>query len=179
MSRKPKKELARWEPILSESQTNLEIAFVIDQTNSIEYELKQIIAAYITKDKEKREFVSSILLHNTIVNLGTKFRLLQSIVEQEDIPKINDSNCFHRLVEIRNAFAHGDTVTHHLDVNDFGDGSAETKSYYLLNSVSSSGKLKEVTREEALSEFTQCLVTIRDYLVDVVHKKLNAKNTKN
>jgi len=157
----------KWKAALHDSQTNREIAFVIDKTNYIEHTLKSILTKYIAARNDLTTFVNDILLHSSIVGLGQKIKLLHYIIDRERWPKI-DVNHFHTVLNIRNAFAHSDTVTQHFVVNLRKNGpSGVTDAFQLLHTISSSGDYRKVKRRDALDEFTQSFVIVRDYLHDL------------
>jgi hypothetical protein len=160
-------EKERWKPVLDDSGANRELAFVVDKTNYIEFTLKSILTKYIAARDNRTTFINDILLHSTIVGLGQKFRLLHYIAEREKWPKI-DQKHFHTILNIRNAFAHSDTVSHHTVIRQREDGATEVvDSFQLLETISSSGTYREVKRKDALDEFTQSYVIVRDHLHDI------------
>lgn len=59
-----------WKPMLINSETNLQIAYVIDHTNTIEYVLKGVLKRYVNAPSNREPFVQNILLHSSIVSLG-------------------------------------------------------------------------------------------------------------
>lgn len=69
------------------------------------------------------------------------------------------------ILNIRNAFAHCDTVTQNVEiVMDENGNNHVADSYYYLESVKSSGKFSQVKRKDALHEFTQSYAIVKDYL---------------
>jgi hypothetical protein len=157
----------QWKAVLRDSEANQELAFVIDRTNYIEFTLKSILTKYIAAGDDRRTFVNDILLHSSIIGFGQKIKLLHYIIDREKWPKI-DVNHFHTVLNIRNAFAHSDTVNQHIHINLRNDGTSEVVDIFqLLDTISSSGKYRKVKRKDALDEFTQSFVAVRDYLHNI------------
>jgi len=158
---------SRWKAELHDSHAYRELAFVVDKTNYLEYTLKSILRKYLAAPSDRAAFVKDILLHSSIIGLGQKFKLLQFICEREQWPKL-DPNSFHSVLNIRNAFAHSDTVTQIIKLSPRTNGKSEiAEVFQLVDSISSSGKHKELKRSEALDEFVQHWVAVRDYLHDI------------
>jgi len=150
-----------------------EIAFVIERTNYIEYQIKEIIMSYLQVDKNKGNFVKNILLNSGIISLGAKLKLLIHICDSKkwDV----DKNLFHKIIEIRNAFAHNDTVTTNISINMTKKDKVKNVDVYMnLNMVDGSGKLKKVKRQIALQEFTNKYGEAEKFL-NIIIKKIHAK----
>jgi hypothetical protein len=168
-----------WKPVLINSKTNRQIAYVMDHTNTIEYVLKGVLTRYINAPSSRETFVQDILLHSSIINLGGKFKLLHHIVEYEGWPKL-DRNHFHTLLNIRNAFAHSDTATVP-PIPLYVGGTKEERIARrssadipdrIVTMLDSSGRFRSTGRGKALNEFTQSYVAILDYLNDLSANKL-------
>lgn len=155
---------SKWTVELHDSTEGRQIAFVIDQTNYIEHTVRRILEKYIGAKDGRSNFIQNILLHSSVMGLGQKFKVLQYIVNKEDWPEIN-SDHYHTVLSLRNAFAHSDTVTTNIRVTVCNDGHAEkTEVFQVMDTITSSGKVKELTREAALDEFLQSFGPLRDYL---------------
>lgn len=168
-----------WKPVLIDSETNRQIAYIVDHTNTIEYVLRGILTRYVNAPGSRETFIQDILLHSSIINLGGKFKLLHHIVELEGWPKL-DRNYFHTLLNIRNAFAHSDTSTIP-PIPLYVGGTKEDKIAKRsradvpdleVTMLNSSGKFRSIGRGKALSEFTQSYVAILNYLNDLSANKL-------
>lgn len=150
-----------------------EIAFVIERTNYIEYQIKEIITTYLQTNKSKRDFVKNILLNNGILNLGAKIKLLMYISDNEGWNI--DKDIFHRIITIRNAFAHNDTVHENISITMINKNEVNNVEFYMtLDTVKSSGKLERIKRQDALQEFTNKYVVAKDFL-DGIRKKINTE----
>lgn len=161
--------------MLINSETNLQIAYVIDHTNTIEYVLKGVLTRYVNAPSNRETFVKNILLHSSIVSLGGKFKLLHHIVADEDWPKL-DRNHFHTLLNIRNVFAHSDTATISAIPLYVGGTKKEDRIAkrsgadipdQVVTTLDPSGKFISIGRGEALKKFTQSYVAILHYLQDL------------
>src|SRR5574341_1509267 len=144
----------RWKAVLDDSEANREIAFVIDKTNYVEFTLKSILTKYIAARNDRTTFVNDILLHSAIIGLAQKIKLLQYIVDRERWPMI-DVNHFHTVLNIRNAFAHSDTVTQHFIINLRKNGPSEmTDSFQLLHRRTRASASRTVVRCSASGRWT-------------------------
>lgn len=85
------------------------ISNIIIKFNEVENSIKEIITVFI--DSERNEFIKNILLNNLILNFSSKFRILQYIIESQEI-KV-DKN-FNKSIKIlmskRNIIAHSDSL---------------------------------------------------------------------
>ena len=165
-----------WKPFLHDSETNRQIAYVIDNTNTIEHIMKKILVNHVSAPADRTEFMSNVLLHSSILNLGAKFKLLHHIVEQEGWPKV-DRNHFHTLLGVRNAFAHSDTIiqpslTLYLS-QDSPPRAEVTSPDSMLVMISSSGKYETIDCKEALNKFTQSYAALLDYLQGLLRDYVN------
>ena len=157
-----------WKPVLDPSETGMETAFVIDNTNYIESILKEILVKYISPPKEKLPFLNEIILNNSMLNLGAKVKAFLYLMEKNNWKKI-DQNHFHTIFNIRNAFAHCGVSSPNIEVRMNEDGSTTvTDIFYLIESVKSSGKFTKVKRRDALHKFTQSYVAVKDYLHEIL-----------
>ena len=85
------------------------IADVIIDFNLIEFMTKEVIAVYISSEKNK--FVSEILLNNLIVNMSSKVKILRYIISEEKI-KVDKNflRSFNVIMLKRNMLAHSETL---------------------------------------------------------------------
>ena len=83
------------------------VADIIVQFNFLELSIKEILAIYI--QSTKKDFVSDILLNNSIVSFGSKISLLLFITNKEKI-KFFIKEDLYSLINIRNAIAHSDNL---------------------------------------------------------------------
>jgi len=80
---------------------------IIINFNYLEQLLRQTLCEYIKSSRS--DFVTNILLHNSIMSFNTKLAILRYIVTKEHIA-FKDWEKFHKLIKIRNAVAHSDNL---------------------------------------------------------------------
>jgi hypothetical protein len=152
---------------IKEQKTKLETAFVIEQTNYIEYVLKQILVAYISPQKNRTDFLSDIIMHNSMLNFGAKIKAFLYLAKTNNWKKIEQKH-FHTIRIVRNAFAHSDTEKETIGIT-VNEGKAEVNDiYYCLESVDSSGKFIREKRKDAFDRFTQSYVVLEKYLHEIL-----------
>jgi hypothetical protein len=155
---------ADYKPVLKPSETKMETAFVIERANYIEYVLKKILIKYISPPDDRVLFLNDIILNNSMLNFGAKVKAFLYLVEKNKWEKIKQEH-FHKIINVRNAFAHCDTVTQNIKITMDDNGCSQVAdAYYYLESVKSSGKFIQTKREDALHEFTQSYVLVKEYL---------------
>jgi len=100
------KELER---VINVENVKTHIADVIIKFNFIEQRINQIIQEYI--DSEAAYFVEKILLNSLILNVGSKFKILQYIVVTEKVKVSKEwKNSMQMLMTRRNLIAHSDNL---------------------------------------------------------------------
>lgn len=151
------KDKTNWKPVLEPTQTRLEIAYVIERTIAIETFIRLILTKYISPPKDRLPFLEEIILNNSMLNLGAKVKALLHLVEKNNWKKI-DQKHFHTILQIRNSFAHSDTtiLVEPMEIS------------YLLDSVQTSGRFMRVKTKNALHDFTQSYVAVKEYLIDLL-----------
>jgi hypothetical protein len=155
----------KWTVELPDLPEYRQLAYVVDRTNYLEFTIKNIIEKYLGTNPQRSNFVRNVLLHSSVMGLGQKFKVLQYIVAQEGWPAIS-SDHIHNVTNFRNAFAHSDTATTHIKVKS-GKGGANHEIFQILDTLSSSGKVHEYTRDEAFDKFLQSFGALREYLHDL------------
>lgn len=80
---------------------------IIINFNLIELSIRQILSDYINSNQ--KEFVSEVLLNNSILSFSTKLSLMKYILNKESIV-FKDWEKFYKLINIRNAVAHSDNL---------------------------------------------------------------------
>ena len=85
------------------------ISDVIQKLNGIESLMKSLITSYIQPEKSKKEFMEDYFLHSTIINFGSKLKIIKQINANQKWFSSKDFENFHKLINIRNAFAHSTT----------------------------------------------------------------------
>jgi hypothetical protein len=161
--------VSKYELNLTDEQE--QVGFIIDKTNRLEFEIKQIITSYIKPKKDKRCFVHDILLHSQVITLGSKIKVFTYICKKERI-KLNYNN-YHTLLTFRNAFAHADTVKTNIDVNLDKNGKIkQTEIYMTIDKLSQSGKFTPLRRDKMFYDFVKLSDKISNEIVEI-KKKLN------
>ena len=139
---------------------------IIDQCNELEDLMKAVIEAYVAPSEESAGFFRACLLNNSIVSLGSKIKLIQVINKQRSLIKL-DQNQLHRLIAIRNAFAHNDLRTGlRFKVQD-RDALIQ---YVVMESIKGDGSIQKVTRDEAAKEFAQVHKDVKSGLKAMLRK---------
>ena len=152
-------DMSEYKPVLENFKGREDLVFVIDRFNYIEYKVTEIISSYIGAIPERKKFVNSILLNNSIVSFGAKIKLLFHINSIEKLFDLKKDD-FHRLAHIRNQFAHSGQEVFEICLEEPELGGKKL----MLESVASSGRLIEVDASKALSEFTQIFARLKQSL---------------
>jgi len=80
----------------------------------------------------------------------------------------NNPNDFHRLMHIRNQFAHCNPKHHiHVYLDNERAKPSKVEAKLMLESLSSVGELVPVDTSEALQEFTEIYDRLRKYLLEI------------
>lgn len=162
--------MGKYKPCLESFNRRPDREFVIDRFNYIESILTEIITIYINPPSDRHNLLKSVILNTSIVSFASKVKIfchMNAIEQWIDLKK----DSLHRLMQIRNQFAHSGAQWLIAD-KDTG----ECHTCIMLESVSGSGKLERVDSKEALDEFTQLVVELKDKLHVVLqtlqdHKK--------
>ncbi len=158
--------MSKYKPNLEPTEDRKQTAFVIERTNEIEYKLKQILVYYFSfKDKSKERFMDEIMMNNALFPLSSKVKAYMHLNKKESWPEIS-GQLFQDIMKLRNAFAH-DNGNEVINVVLGDKGSAERVVY--LESVSAGGTLTEVSRDEALDDFTQNYAVANEHLLGVIN----------
>ena len=143
-----------------------QIATVIDLTNQLEVKINLALSECIVPVSAEYGFLRETLFHNLCLGFGAKVRLLQRILDYWSWKetKLDD---FHKLMQLRNAFAHTPTTKRVLLVGV----NPETGEHHPLESkLVVDWKYKtywqEVDRAEAFQDFLEtnqsCVTTVED-----------------
>jgi hypothetical protein len=134
---------------------------VVDRTALIENLLNQIIASYCAPRKEAWEFMWSVVLDTSVMSLGAKAKVVMAIAQELQFKLKKDP--LHRIIALRNAFAHHATNAHPVFV--VGKTPEENRSYLQFWVLESSGKIQKLKRHEAFDEFNDQYRSARGSLV--------------
>ena len=91
------------------------ISDAIQKLNEIESLMKSLIISYIQPEKSKEQFIEDYFLHSTIINFGSKLKIIKQINANQKWLSNKDFENFHKLINIRNAFAH--STTHNMEAS--------------------------------------------------------------
>lgn len=163
-------------PTTPESENELpepsapDVVDVIDRVAHIENVLNQVIVAYCKPRKDAWEFMWSIVLDTSVMSLGAKVKVVMA-VSQEMVFKL-DKNSLHRVIALRNAFAHHASNAHPVFV--VGRTPEENTSHLQFLVLEGSGKVSRIKRHEAFTEFNAVYRAAHDSLVhlrNMVHER--------
>jgi hypothetical protein len=104
---------------------------------------------------EKESFLRNILFNNAILPFSGKVKLFLHLRAANNWPKI-DAAKLHRLMHIRNQFAHSQRshrATVKIDIKK--NETLMVTEKIMISSISGSGQLVVVDVKDALNEFTQ------------------------
>lgn len=130
-----------------------QIAIVIDQTNQLEVHINFALSLCIVPVSTEYGFLRETLFHNLCLSFGAKVRLLQRILEYWDWKDIK-LNVFHKLMDLRNAFAHTPTTKRVLMVNiDPESGEQQPLGSQLVVDRKHKTYWQEIERGKAFQDF--------------------------
>jgi hypothetical protein len=164
---KRKDSRKRYLPNLDAFSDRKDVVYVISVFNAVEESLTRLLIRVIAAPKEKEGFLKDILFNNAILPFSAKVKLLRHIQAVNDWPKI-DANAFHRLMHIRNQFAHSQR-SHHVTVqiDKEKNESRIVEDKVMISSVTGSGQLIAVDAKEALEEFAGLYAEVSEYLMQL------------
>ena len=140
-----------------------DVVDVIDRTALIENVINQIIVGYCKPRKEAWEFMWSIVLDTSVMSLGAKVKVVMAVSHEMGFKL--DKNALHRVIALRNAFAHHSSNAHPVFV--VGQTPEESTSYLQFWVLESSGTVSRVKRAEAFAEFNAAYRAARESLVQL------------
>ena len=146
---------------------------VIDRTALIENILNQLIEAYLEPRKEAKRFLWDIVLDSSIVPLGSKVKVAMAISQQLGGELAQDT--LHKVVSLRNAFAHH--ATNARPLYKVGKTPDQDELHYTLQVISNSGRVTRKTRDAAILEFNEAYQSAKESLVALLAKCRAAKES--
>jgi hypothetical protein len=152
-----------------------DLIHVVDRTALIENILNQVIEAFCEPRRDPYLFFWNVVLDSSIMPLGSKVKIASAIAQELDI-KI-EQDALHKVMSLRNAFAHHKTGSH--PIVAVGNSDADSEMHFQLQVLSNSGKLSRKRREDALAEFDEAFRLAKDSLVgvlDIIKAKRAAQN---
>jgi hypothetical protein len=133
--------------------TTEQIASVIDLTNQLEVQINLALSECIVPVSTEYGFLRETLFHNLCLGFGAKVRLLQRIIDYWNWKetKLDD---FHKLMQLRNAFAHTPTTKRVLLVSaDPETGEHHPLASQLVVDRKYKTHWQEMERAEAFQDF--------------------------
>jgi hypothetical protein len=155
--------VSSYKPNLELYADRKEVVYVITSFNVIEENLASLLVREIGAPNERESFIRDILFNNAILPFSGKVKLFLHLRAANSWPPIDPSK-FHRLMHIRNQFAHSRQVPHTTLQIDEEKNVSIVDEKIMLSSVTNSGQLLPVDIKDALDEFTQLYVEVSDYL---------------
>ncbi|MFH1460493.1 MAG: hypothetical protein ABIG64_09035 [Candidatus Omnitrophota bacterium] len=154
-----------------------DLAFVIDQTNLIDANIKQIITHYITPQKGKGKFVRDIVLNSSIVSLADKIKVFFNICSNISYGiNAKTRHKFFEIARIRNAFAHNYMFNpSSIKISEKQNGNIKFNIDLVLEKVENSGQFETTTRIEASKKFKENLKEVKKILNEVTIEILKHK----
>ncbi|WP_257311274.1 hypothetical protein [Geothrix fuzhouensis] len=122
---------------------------IVERFSEIEQLINTVIFNYIAPILDAEKFVKLNLLDNSVVSFGAKIKLLQVINKNINGDFINRDK-FHRLLSIRNAFAHNN-VGNNLEIEPSEENLSEI--YFYIESMKGDGSIVRTRRDDAYTEF--------------------------
>ncbi|HLA74421.1 MAG TPA: hypothetical protein VJM76_00730 [Gammaproteobacteria bacterium] len=144
------------------------IGLVLDQSNRLEQIMKEIITSYIRPRERTKDFVEINVLNNSVVSFASKIKLILAINNREGLVKL-DQNKLHRLLSIRNAFAHNDVISG-IRVHVPHDPGQSTKVYMVLDRMKGDGGVETLSRDDAYADFYKINLDIEPVIQEMAKK---------
>ena len=147
-----------------------DVVDVIDRTALIESVINQIITGFCQPRKDARDFMWHIVLDTSVMSLGAKVKVVMAVSHEMKFKL--DKNSLHKLIALRNAFAHHASDAYPAYV--VGRTQKEDSSHYQLWVLDGSGKITRGKRTDAFAEFNKTYRAARESLVklkDMVNLK--------
>jgi hypothetical protein len=141
---------------------NDDVIHVINRTALIENLLSQAIEKYCSPRKEAFPFFWNVILDSSIMPMGSKIKVAMAIAQETGFKLKQD--LLHKLISYRNAFAH-----HAVDAHPMifvAKDPEQDEMRYVLHTISNSGRIRRISRDEALKEFDTCYDQAKQSLVE-------------
>lgn len=123
--------------------------WVVELCNQIELYMKAIIEAFVAPRADREVFFRAYLLNNAIVPFAAKMKVVLAINNELKLTAL-DTNAFHTVMKLRNAFAHNDLIS---GIRVEEQKGVPLEPRVVLESIEGSGVLKEISRDEAFRNF--------------------------
>lgn len=151
-----------------------DLVTVVDGTALIENLLDQVIVYFCVPTQDRFKFFWDVVLDSSIMPIGSKIKVSMAIAQ--GLKFSLNQNAIHKVITLRNAFAHHKTGSHPVLVS--GGSYGEDSVHYELQVISNSGRLSLIRRQDALSEFKKYHVAAKNSLVSLL-EVIEAEKTSN
>src|SRR4030042_6110390 len=141
---------------------NDDVIHVINRTALIENLLNQAIEKYCSPRKEAFSFFWNVILDSSITPMGSKIKVAMAIAQEIGFELKQDP--LHKLISYRNAFAHHAVDAHPMIL--VAKDPEQDEMRYMLHTISNSGRIQRINRDEALKEFDTCYDQAKQSLVE-------------
>lgn len=146
-------------------QSAADIVDVIDRIAHIENIINQVIVGYCKPRKEAWEFMWSIVLDTSVMPLGAKAKVVMAL--SQEIGCTLDKNSLHKVIALRNAFAHHASNAHPVFI--VGRTPEENTSLLQILMLDGSGKVSRISRHEAFIQFNAVYQAARESLLKLLN----------
>jgi hypothetical protein len=161
-----KNQFAKYMSAKSDNEAQKEVTdlvVVVNRSAFIENIMNQIISDFCAPRKEASLFMWSVILDTSVMPLGAKAKVVAAIAYALGFEF--DRNPLHRIIAIRNAFAHNATDAHAtLMVHPNPEDDYIYHQFWVLGST---GEIKMEKRHEAFDEFQAVYAAARQSLLDL------------
>ncbi len=149
---------------------NEDVALIVDRMALIENMLNQVIEKFCSPRREAFSFFWEVVLDSSIMPVGSKVKAAMAIAQELDVKL--DGDALHKLVALRNAFAHHGIDSH--PTVFVGKTPQDDQAHYMLHIISNSGKISRKRRVDALDEFNSAYGIAKQSLIDL-HRSIQEK----
>lgn len=139
---------------------------VVELCNQIELYMTAIIEAYVEPRADREEFFRAYVLNSAIVSFSGKMKIVFAVNKNLKLVKI-DKNVFHRVMSLRNAFAHNDLISG-IQVDKTTDSTEP--NVVVLESIRGDGSMEIITRDDAYQEFKNAYEKVETSLREMLGK---------
>ena len=136
---------------MDQSEEYLRVGVVVELCNQIELYMKAIIEDYVEPRQDRATFFRAYVLNNAIVSFSSKMKLVFEINRDLQLVKL-DRDAFHKVMNLRNAFAHNDLISG-IRVEEPMGGNESIMKTVVLESIRGDGLMDTISRGAAFQEF--------------------------
>ncbi len=142
-----------------QNSVNNKIGEIIFSFNELENNLSTIISKFI--NSKENDFVSKILLNNSIISFSSKLKIFLIILHQKKLV-FKSEDKIHRLMKIRNSIAHSNNL-YNLD-GDLISEEFDSEYFFSYKIYESNGPLIQVFNKNSIDE-----KKLEDLYIDFFH----------